>query len=80
MTEREEKIITLIAMHLNIDPSTIGPNDALQTDLGADSLDVVEIIMAVEQAFQLPDEIPDDEVAAIVTVGDTFKLIESKIS
>lgn len=70
-----EKIREVIVEQFGIDESTITPNTAFIDDLGADSLDVVELIMALEEAFDM--EIPDEEAEKIVTVKDAVDYIKN---
>ena len=58
----------LIASQLGVDPSEAVPEAQILDDLGADSLDVVELVMALEERFGL--EIPDADVASLRTIGD----------
>lgn len=77
MTEREARIVKIIANHLNIDPSTIGPNDKMIEDLGCDSLDLFEIMLSLEQEFDISDSATQDDVVANAkTMNDFFKIIE----
>lgn len=69
----EEKIVNLIADKLCKKPSQIKPESRLVEDLGADSLDVVELIMAFEDEFGV--SLPDEEIAKLKTVGDIVKFI-----
>lgn len=71
-----EKIAEIIAEVMNIDPKTITPDTDLVKDLGADSLDIMQILMSAEEAFDI--EIPDDEdlLSGINTVGDALKLMK----
>ena len=71
MLERVKKII---AAQLGADESTITPETDLEADLGADSLDAVELVVAFEEEFAI--SIPDDDITAIVTVGDILEYIE----
>ena len=70
-----ESIKAILVKHLKIDPSTITENTNLQQDLGADSLDLVEIIMEFETKFSL--EIPDEDILKFKTIGDAIKYIEA---
>ena len=67
----------IIAEVLNVDPDEITPDTTFVDDLGADSLDVFQIIMGIEEEFDI--EIPDDQVEKIKTVGDIVKFIEEKV-
>ena len=64
----------LIADHLHIDASTINDDSKIVEDLGADSLDTVELIMEFEEEFGI--EIPDDDAEKITTVGSAVEYIE----
>ena len=64
-----EKIIKMVAEQFMVDESTINENTSFVDDLSADSLDVVELTMALEEEFELPDT-PEEELTGIVTVGD----------
>lgn len=70
-----ESIKAILVKHLKIDPNTITENTNLQEDLGADSLDLVEIIMEFETKFGL--EIPDEDILKLKTIGDAIKYIEA---
>ena len=63
-----EKVRAIIAKQLDIDPETITPASSLIDDLHADSLDIVELVMDMEQEFDA--EIPDEVLPNIKTVGD----------
>ena len=62
---------------LSVDAERLTDDASLVDDLGADSLDVVEIIMTAEEEFDIV--IPDDEVEACTTVGDWIKLVEGRV-
>ena len=64
-----EQIITMVAEQFMIDENEISADTSFVDDLGADSLDVVELTMALEETFSLPDT-PEDELTNIHTVGD----------
>lgn len=64
-----EQIIKMVAEQFMIDENEITADTSFVDDLGADSLDVVELTMAMEEAFSLPDT-PEDELTNIQTVGD----------
>mgnify|MGYP000976186455 FL=1 len=70
-----EKIRDIIAEQLGIEASEITPESTFVDDLGADSLDIVELIMALEEEFNM--EIPDEEAEKISTVGDVVEYIKS---
>ncbi|WP_120916484.1 acyl carrier protein [Helicobacter pylori] len=69
-----EDIQSVIAEQLNVDVAQVTPEAEFVKDLGADSLDVVELIMALEEKFGV--EIPDEQAEKIVNVGDVVKYIE----
>lgn len=69
-----DKIIKIIADQLNKDASEITREQELVQDLGADSLDAVEIIMNIEEEFGI--EIPEEEASKIKTVGEIIDVIE----
>lgn len=72
-----EKVRDLIADQLDVaDRDSITEGSSITDDLGADSLDVVDLVMALEDEFGI--EIPEDEVENIKTVGDIIKYIEDK--
>lgn len=68
------KVVDIIANQLGVEKDVITPQAHVVDDLGADSLDVVELIMALEEAFDL--EIPDEEAEKIRTVQDIYDYIE----
>ncbi|GHP69529.1 acyl carrier protein [Helicobacter pylori] len=70
-----EDIQAVIAEQLNVDVAQVTPEAEFVKDLGADSLDVVELIMALEEKFSI--EIPDEQAEKIVNVGDVVKYIEN---
>jgi acyl carrier protein len=74
----EEKIKAIIAEQLGVKPEEVTPKASFVDDLGADSLDTVELIMALEEEFSI--EIPDEEAEKMKTVGDAIKYIEEKAS
>ena len=73
----EDKVKEMIVDQLGVDPEQVKPEAAFQADLGADSLDLVELTMALEEEFDM--EIPDEEAAKLVSVGDAINYIKSKI-
>ncbi len=64
--------------HLGVDAEKVTPNASFIDDLGADSLDTVELVMAFEEAFNV--EIPEDAAEKIATVNDAIEYIEKKSS
>jgi acyl carrier protein len=74
----ESKIKTIIAEQLGVKPEEVTPNASFVDDLGADSLDTVELIMALEEEFNV--EIPDEDAEKMKTVADAIKYIEEKVN
>ena len=72
-----ERIISLISDQFNVDESSINLETSFRDDLNADSLDLVELIMALEDEFDL--EIEDEEVEAIKTIGDSINYIKNAL-
>ena len=73
-----EKLKKIFAEVLNVDPDEITMETTFQDDLGADSLDVYQIIMGIEEEFDI--EIPNEEAEKIVTVGDAVEQIKKAVS
>jgi len=71
-----EKLCMLIAEQFTISKDTITMDTSFVDDLGADSLDVVELTMALEEAFDIP-EVDEDTILGLVTVGDVFRFISA---
>ena len=71
-----DKVKELISEQLDVKAADITEASNIQDDLGADSLDVVDLVMALEDEFDV--EIPEDQVENIKTVGDIVKFIEDK--
>ena len=71
-----EKVRSIVAEQLSVDAAEVKPESNVQNDLGADSLDTVELVMALEEAFDV--EIPDEAAEGIATVGDAVKFIQDK--
>ena len=72
----EEKVKQIIVEQLQVDEAEVTPGASFQEDLGADSLDVVELVMQFEEAFDL--EIPDEDAEKITTVGQAWEYIQEK--
>lgn len=70
-----DDIKEVVVEQLNVNPDEVKEESKFVEDLGADSLDVVELVMALEEKFNI--EIPDDEAEKIATVGDVVKYIET---
>ena len=71
-----EKMRAIIAEQLNCDGETIGLDTSFKDDLGADSLDLFELVMALEEEFVL--EIPAEELSDVETVGDIIEYLKNK--
>lgn len=76
MSEIEQQIVPLIAEKLGVKPSEVTMDASFTNDLGADSLDTVELMLDFEKKFNIT--IPDDQQENIVTVGDVIRLIEEE--
>ena len=75
MSDIRSKVIAIIVDKLNVEESEVTDGASFTNDLGADSLDTVELIMEFEKQFGIP--IPDDQAETIQTVGDAVSYIES---
>ena len=71
-----EKVTKLLAEQLNIDAKSIKPTSRVVEDLGADSLDMIEMLMSLEENFGI--SVPDDKVASLKTVSDIVAFIENE--
>lgn len=71
----EERIRGIVSDQLGVSEDEVKPESRFIEDLGADSLDIVELIMAMEEEFET--EIPDEEAEKITTVGDTINYIKA---
>ena len=76
MSDIEERVKKIVVEHLGVEDSKIQSDSKFIDDLGADSLDTVELVMAFEEEFG--SEISDSEAEKILTVGDAVKFIEGK--
>lgn len=72
-----EKVKVILAEQFDIDEDSLTNDTDLQDDLGADSLDVVDLLMSIEDEFEI--EIPDEEIEHIRTVGELVNYIESNM-
>lgn len=72
-----ERLIEVVSQQLGADKSSLEPDTSFMDDLGADSLDVVELIIGVESEFDI--DIPDEEVENLITIGDVIDYITDKI-
>lgn len=74
----QTKVKEIIMDKLGVEESQITPEASFINDLGADSLDIVELIMGFETAFNI--QIPDEDAEKIQCVGDVYKYLENKLS
>ena len=74
MSDIGDRVKKIVVEHLGVEESKVTPEASFIDDLGADSLDTVELVMAFEEEFGI--EIPDDAAESIVTVGDAVKYID----
>lgn len=74
-TQIESKVRGIVAEQLGVGEDEIKPESSFVEDLGADSLDIVELVMAMEEEFEV--EIPDEEAENIKTVGDAINYIST---
>jgi acyl carrier protein len=72
----EEKVKDIIVEQLGVNPEQVTPTASFIEDLGADSLDIVELVMAFEEEFSV--EVPDEDAEKLQTVGDVIKYIEER--
>jgi acyl carrier protein len=77
MSDIASRVKAIIVDKLGVDESEVTPNASFTNDLGADSLDTVELIMEFEKEFNI--SIPDDQAESIGTVGDAIKYIEDNV-
>lgn len=73
-----EKLSEIIAEQFSVDANTITMDTTFEEDLGADSLDIVELSMALEEEFDV-EEMEEDELSAITTVGDLVRYLQRKL-
>ena len=79
MCSIEERVKNIVVEQLGVDESEVVPSARFVNDLGADSLDLVELIMSIEEGFSTPEQkitIPDDKAEKIVTVQDAIDYLE----
>mgnify|MGYP003295872834 CR=1 FL=1 len=69
------KVVEIISSQLRVDPASITESSAIVEDLGADSLDIVDLVMSLEEEFEV--EIPSEDLEGIATIGDVKKYIEA---
>jgi acyl carrier protein len=72
----EERVTNIIVNHLNISLEEVSPEASFVDDLGADSLDIVELVMAMEEEFDI--EISDEDAEKIQTIGDAIAYLKEK--
>lgn len=77
MSDTKSRVIAIIVDKLGVDESEVTPEASFTNDLGADSLDTVELIMEFEKEFNMA--IPDDQAEKIGTVGDAVSYIEENV-
>ncbi|MBR5901956.1 acyl carrier protein [bacterium] len=73
-----EKVKDIIVKNLGVKPEEVTEDANFTDDLGADSLDLVEVVMALEEEFDAP--VPDEEAEKIKTVGDAVRFIDAKLA
>lgn len=78
MADIKERVIAIIVDKLGVDEGEVTPEASFTNDLGADSLDTVELIMEFEKEFNIA--IPDDQAENIATVGEAIKYIKEHVS
>jgi len=71
----QDRVIAIVAEQMNVSPDSITSQTSFVNDLGADSLDTVELVMEFEDEFDLT--IPDEEAEKILTVGNAIKYVEA---
>ena len=77
MSEVFDRVKKVVVEQLSVDEALVTPEASFTGDLGADSLDTVELVMAFEEEFG--SDIPDEDAEKLTTVGDAIKYIESKL-
>ena len=78
MASVEERVIDIVCENLGVNKEQVTRSTSFTEDMGADSLDIVELIMAFEEAFDL--DIPDEEAEKLTTVKDAIDYVESKMA
>ena len=77
MATNQERLIEIIAKQLGVDEDNVTPDASFMEDLGADSLDTVELVMALEEEFDI--EIPDSDAEKIQTVQDALSYLDENV-
>lgn len=77
MSDVAERVKKIVVEHLGVEESKVTENASFIDDLGADSLDTVELVMAFEKEFDI--DIPDEEAEKLRTVGDAMRYLHEKI-
>ena len=78
MSEIGERVKKIVVEHLGVEPEKVVDNASFIDDLGADSLDTVELVMAFEKEFEI--DIPDEEAEKLRTVGDALAYLHKQMS
>ena len=74
----KKRLHDLVAQQLGVEQNEISPEARILDDLGADSLDVVELVMAIEEEFDI--EIPDEDAESMRTLGDVEKYVSDRVA
>jgi acyl carrier protein len=77
MATNQERLIEIIAKQLGVEEDNVTPDASFMEDLGADSLDTVELVMALEEEFDI--EIPDSDAEKIQTVQDALSYLDENV-
>ena len=77
MATNQERLIEIISKQLGVDEENVTPDASFMEDLGADSLDTVELVMALEEEFDI--EIPDSDAEKIQTVQDALSYLDENV-
>ena len=77
MATNQERLVDIIAQQLGVDKDNVTPEASFMKDLGADSLDTVELVMALEEEFDI--EIPDSDAEKIQTVQDALSYLDENV-
>ena len=77
MSSVQERVIGIVAEQLGVEKEKVKPETSFVNDLGADSLDIVELLMSLEEEFDL--EIPDEDAEQIQTIGDAISYLKERV-